>query len=222
MPRSISAANLAALEEGRLVARDFLWIVARDRGDGSPVSDGMWSGAGYVTASVVDPNTGLESVRDWYGAGSLVQIDPIPLVSNLTVQTINILLSQVDEHVSALVRTYDCQQAVVQIFRGLFDPDTRQMVAPAEPRFVGFVDRIEIKTPAENQTGGVTLICVSHTQEMTRSNPDTRSHESQILRSATDGFFKDAGTASEWEIFWGSQKGKVPTAPPRKKFLGIF
>jgi hypothetical protein len=96
------------------------------------------------------------------------------------------------------------------------------MVAPAECRFVGFVDTIDIKTPTENEEGGVTIVCASHTQEMTRSNPSTRSHSTQVLRQADDGFYEDADTSSEWEFFWGSEKGAVPTQKKRKKFLGIF
>ncbi|PWK65879.1 hypothetical protein [Aminobacter sp. AP02] len=220
--RNISAANLAALQARALVARDFLWIVARNRVTGGPVADGMWSDVGNVSASVIHPDTGLEVTRDWFGSGTLVAIDDIPLVSNLTVQNVNIRLSQVDDRVEQLVRDYDCKQARVEIYRGLFDPDSRQMVAPAECRFVGFVDTIEIKTPDENEEGGVTLTCASHTQEMTRANPDTRSHETQKLRSASDTFFKDSATVEAWEVFWGSVKGAVPTQKKRKKFLGIF
>lgn len=222
MTRNISAENLAALEARQLVARDFLWIVARDRSTGDPVTDGMWSDVGNVTASIVHPDTGLEVSRDWFGSGTLVTINDIPLVSNLTVQSVEIRLSQVDDRVAQLVRDYDCKQARVEVYRGLFNPDTRQMVAPAECRFVGFVDVITITTATENEEGSVTLACVSHTQEMTRSNPDTRSHASQIRRNATDTFYQDSSTAGEWEIFWGSVKGKVPTQPKRKKFLGIF
>jgi hypothetical protein len=213
---------LAALQARQLVARDFLWIVARDRETNVPVPDGMWSDVGNVAASVINPDTGLPVTRDWYGSGTLVAIDDIPLVSNLSVQTVRIRMSQVSEHVEQLVRQYDCKQARVEIFRGLFDPESRQMVAPAECRFVGFVDTIEIVTPSENEEGAVTLNCVSHTQEMTRANPETRSHATQILRDPNDTFFKDADTVAEWEIFWGSEKGKVPTQPKRKKFLGIF
>lgn len=220
--RNISSANLAALQARALVARDFLWLEVRNRATGAKVTDGMWSDVGNVSASVIHPDTGLTVTRDWYGSGTLVAIDDIPLVSNLSVQNVSIRLSQVDAHVEQLVRLYDCKQGRVEVYRGLFDPDTRQMVAPAECRFVGFIDTIEIKTPTENEDGAVTLTCASHTQEMTRSNPDTRSHATQVLRSATDNFYQDTSTAGEWEIFWGSEKGKVPSQPKKKKFLGIF
>lgn len=219
--RYISAANQLALENRELVARDFLWIIARQRGTNVPVTDGMWSDVGNVSARVINPNTGLAETRDWYGTGTLVSIDAIPLIGNLSVQEVTITLSQVNERVERLVREYDCQQARVEIYRGLFDPNSRQMVAPAESRFVGFVDRIEVNTPAENTEGNVELYCVSHTQEFTRANPATRSNATQVLRQAGDEFYRDADTSIEWEFFWGSERGKIPTQKKRKSFLGI-
>ena len=220
--RNISAENLAALEARQLVARDFLWFVARDRATGAAVTDGMWSDVGNISASVIHPDTGLPITRDWYGSGTLVQIDDIPLVANLSVQNVNIRLSQVSDHVQTLVRLYDCRQARVEIFRGLFDPDSRILVSPAECRFVGFVDKITITTPSENDEGSVTMVCASHTQEMTRSNPSTRSHATQLLRDPNDSFYLDAASVQEWEFFWGSEKGVVPTQKKRKKLFGIF
>lgn len=225
MVRSVSEQNFAALQARELVARDFLWLVVRDRETGTPVEDGLWSDVGNITADVIDPDTGFADTRNWYGSGTLVAIDDIPMVANLSVQNVNIRLSQIDDHINDLVRLYDAKQGRVEIYRGLFDPDSRLMVAPAECRFVGFIDSIQIETPSENEEGSVTLTCAGHTQEMTRSNPDTRSDASQRLRHPTDNFFQDAGTAGEWEVWWGSQKGKVPTQPiakKRKKFLGLF
>lgn len=213
--RSLPPEILAALEARELVARDFLWIVARTRDTGSPVSDGYWSGVGQMTCDVINPNTGSPVERTFYGVGGLVSISDISLIANLTVQSVSIRMSQVADRVNDLHRTYDTKQAVVQVFRGLFSPDTREMVAAAEPRFVGFVDKIEIKTPSENEEGGVYMTCVSHTQEMTRCNPDTRSDASQRLRSASDNFFQDAAVVGDWELFWGKQVGPVPTQKPQ-------
>ena len=217
-----SAENQLAREQRELIARDFLWLIARDRRTGAPVTEGLWSDVGNVSAYVINPDTGLPELRDWYGAGSLITIDDIPLVANLSVQNVTIRMSQVHEEVQRIVRDYDCHQARVEIYRGQFDPRTRLMVASAISRFVGFVDKVEVKTPSENEDGSVTMTCASHTQEFTRSNPETRSHASQILRDPNDTFYKDAATVEEWEVFWGSEKGKVPTQKKRKKFLGIF
>lgn len=215
--RSVSSAVYTALQQRRLVARDFLWLVARDRVSGAPVPDGYWSDVGSYTCEVISPETGGAVSRTFYGAGTLIQISDIPLVSNISVQNVTITLSQVSDRITQLVRVYDCRQAKVEIFRGLFDPGTRLMVAPAEPRFAGFIDKIEIKTPSENEEGGVVLTCASHTQEMTRHNSDTRSDVSQKLRSATDNFYQDTTVVGEWEQFWGRASGNVPTVEDRLK-----
>lgn len=224
MTRYITPENASALAARRLVARDFLWLVVRNRETGASVSDGLWSDVGNVTAQVINPDTGATDTRNWYGSGTLVAIDDIPLVANLSVQNVNIRLSQLDDRINDLIRLYDPKQGRVEVYRGLFDPDSRQMVAPAECRFVGFIDSVDIQTPTENEEGGVILTCASHTQEMTRGNPDTRSDASQRKRNATDNFYQDTSTAGEWSLFWGSQQGVVPTqkAPKRKKILGIF
>lgn len=217
MPRNISAENAAALAERRLVPRDFLWIIARDRSDGGPQTVGFWSGVGDVTGQIIHPDTGLTVNRTWYGTGTLISIGAIPMVSNVTVQTVPIVMNQIDDLVQQAVRLYDMKQARVEIYRGLLDPGTRALVAPAFCRFVGFVDEVEIKTPSENEAGSVTLSCNSHTQELMRSNPDTRSDSSQRLRSATDNFFQDAATVGEWEFFWGRKNGKVSSKKAKSK-----
>jgi hypothetical protein len=194
-----------------LVARDFIWFVVRDRSTHAPVTDGYWSDVGSIVADVINPDTGEIEGRTFYGAGSLIQISDIPLVSSLTVQNVTVTLSQVADRVNSLVRTYDCKQGKVEIFRGLFDPDTRVMVAAATPRFVGTIDEAPVKTPKEGESGDVTLTCTSSTQEMTRSSPDTRSDASQRLRSATDNFYNDVAVVGTWQQFWGRAGGPIRT-----------
>lgn len=217
MPRNLSYENAVALAGRRLVPRDFLCIIARDRITAAPQSVGFWSGVGNVAAQVTHPDTGLPVNRTWYGTGTLISIGAIPMVSNITVQTVPIVMSQIDDLVQQAVRLYDLKQARVEVYRGLLDPDTRSMVSPAFCRFVGFVDEVEVKTPAENEAGSVTLTCASHTQELMRSNPDTRSDTSQRLRSETDNFFQDAPTVGEWEFFWGRKNGKVASKKAKSK-----
>lgn len=207
MTRTLSSENYAALQANNLVARDFVWFVVRDRSDGSPVTDGYWSDVGAITCDVVDPDTGGTQSRSFVGADGLISISDIPLVSSLTVQNVTITLSQVSDRINTLVRTYDCKQGTVQIFRGLFDPATRTMVGPAYPRFAGFIDQAPITTPVENGDGNVTLTCTSNTQELTRSNSDTRSDASQRLRSATDNFYQDVAVVGTWQLFWGKASG---------------
>jgi len=41
--RYISAENQLALEQRRLIARDFVWFVAKRRDTGASVTEGLWS-----------------------------------------------------------------------------------------------------------------------------------------------------------------------------------
>lgn len=219
--RAISTENQTALAARELVARDFLWIVAKDRVTGDPVNVGFWSDIENVTAFVLNPDTLLPVSRTYYGAGGLISIDSIPSVSVVQVQDIKIVLSQLDELVEQAVRLYDIKQARVEIHRGLFDPDTRNLVSPAIVRFVGFVNKVEITTGLENAEGGVTITCVSHTQELTRANPTTRSHEDQKTnRNEDDDFFIDAGVTADWNIQWGAAPASKQAATPQKQ--GLF
>ena len=212
---AVSAANITALGQRRLLPRDFIWFVVKNRTTGAAVTDGYWSDVGDITAQYIDPDTGGVGSRTWAGAGSLIQISAIPLVSNLTVRNISVTLSQVADRVNNLVRGYECKQGRVEIYRGLLDPATRIMVAPAEVRFVGTIDEAPITTPKEGESGDVTLTCTSNTIELTRVNPETRSDAAQRLRAASDDFFKDAAVVGNWEQFWGQEGGEVRTGGPR-------
>jgi hypothetical protein len=213
--RTVAPAVQSALAARALVARDFLWIVARTRADPPvPVSVGFWSDIENVSGvQVIDPDTLTTATRSYYGAGGLIAVDDIPSVSSIQVQDIHIRMSQLDEQVETAVRTYDVKQARVEIHRGWFDPVSRQLVSPAIIRFVGFVNTVEIHTPAEGGDGYVNLTCVSHTQETTRSNPATRSHADQQNRAVGDDFFIDAATVGDWQFSWGEDRSakKVET-----------
>lgn len=225
--RSISVSNQAALNARQVLSRDFIWIVARDRETGLPVTVGFWSDLETRTHSVMNPETMTPVSRQYYGAGGLISIDAIPAVSVIQVQDIKITLSQLDEQVEEAIRLYDVQQARIEIHRGLFSPETRKLIDTAMIRFVGFINTVEILTGSENSEGGVTLTCVSHTQELTRANPATRSHENQKLRDPDDDFFIDAAVVGGWEIQWGAARDTKNPEKPKgifgwNEFLGIF
>ena len=76
----------ARCSNAELMPRDFIWFVVKDRTTGAAVTDGYWSDIGSITAQYIDPDTGGVGTRTWAGAGSLIQISAIPLVSNLTVR----------------------------------------------------------------------------------------------------------------------------------------
>lgn len=201
--RSQDAATAAALQSGRVVPRDFLWIVPRDRGTGNPMPRGLWSDLGSVSAQVIDPATGDIEARSFTGAGDLVQMSPIALAAGWAVQSVDITFSQVTPEAAQIVRGYDARLAPVQIFRGFLDPVSGLLVAPARCYFVGQVDEAPIETPPEGEEGSITITALSHAQELSRTNPARRSDADQRLRSATDGFFRHAAAAGSWVVHWG-------------------
>lgn len=226
--KQYSANTVAALAARRLMPRDFLWIEARDRVTGEPVQVGFWSDLANVSALVIDPDTGLPVSRDFYGSGSLISISDIPAIVGVSVENVTVTMSQLHDQVEEALRLYDCKQARVEIHTGLLDPDSRKLVDPAEPIFVGFIDTIEIKTPSENEEGAAVLTCASGTQELLRFNPATRSHADQQIRAPGDAFFIDAAVCGEWDHYWGAVgQNKVTTTKPKGifgwgGFLGIF
>ena len=209
--RSIPVNTQALLEAQTLVVRDFMRITGRVRATGAPITEGFWSDLGDVSAQVIDADTGLVVSYDFKGVGSLIAVDPIPMVSNLTVQEIEVTFSQLDDRINELLRVYDIRQAKVEIYRGEFDPETMQMVEPATSRFVGFIDGAPVETPAEGGEGSISIKCVSSAQELTRGNPDLRSHESQIARAVGDDFYRDVTSCGDLVIFWG-RRGTVRDA----------
>lgn len=217
--RSLLSANNAAIQDASgLVTRDLLYIIARNRDTLAAQPVGFWSDDHDRTITVVDPDstTGATVNRAYYGAGGLIEISDIPQVFHISTQHVTITMSQFHDLVEQAVRLYDCQQAKVQIHRLFLNRITRVPVAAAEVRWVGFIDNIEIITPEENSEGSITITCVSHTQEFLRNNPDTRSHESQLLRSSTDNFYQDTAVVGEWEFWWGAKSGKLETEKPKQ------
>jgi hypothetical protein len=209
--RNVDSAVLAALAQRVLIARSFISIEAKEFETGAPAIARFWNDIGNVIAPVVDPET-LEPVEHTFvGSGSLIRVDPIPLVADLTVRKVTATLNQTNDIINDYVRGYDLKGAKVQIHRGLFSPANRGIVTAAEIRFVGEIDEVTINTPAVGQPGSISVTMVSTTRELTRTNSAKRSDEDQQQRAPGDRFFKYAGVAGEWEIFWGQASGKAPS-----------
>lgn len=116
--RALLPANQAALLGSVIFPRDFLEITARDRVTGDPIIERLWSDRFDITASVVNPDTGLAFSAEFQGASGLVEADGILFVSNLTVQDLEIKFSAYGVDTDRLFRLYDPQHAPVRIWRG--------------------------------------------------------------------------------------------------------
>lgn len=199
--RQVSASTQARLEAGELVLRDFVWIGARRRTDGSLAERGWWSDVGTVQAQVVDAQD-IVQTRTYIGNGDLMSVSSIPLTIGFTAQEVSIQLSLVSQAVEEVIREWNAQRAPVEIHRGLLDPVSMLLPEPAVQRFVGFVDNVEIPTPAEGGEGAITLTCANLSQELLRSNAAKRSDADQRLRNSSDGFYRHAHVVKNWQITW--------------------
>jgi hypothetical protein len=207
--KTLQSGNAAAIIKSNVLVRDFLEIKVRDRTTDAIVIERLWSGDMDVSAAIVDPDAGTTPTLTWQGSGGLIAIDVIPRVASLIVQEINIVMESFGVDVDRIFRLYDPQRAEVRIWRGYLDETTRLMSAPGEPRFFGFIDEIQWPRAAEGSEASLTVVCKSHSIEGTRFNPVTRSHESQLMRNATDNFYQDVATIKDREFFWGKAREKA-------------
>lgn len=207
--RSMDAAEIAATEAALVSARVFAWIVARDRDTGDPVEYGFWTGFGTVSVDVVDAVTGATETRSFVGSGALLTVGSIRLSADIAVRTVDVDVSPIHPTVETMLRGSDVRNAPIQIYRGYLDPDSRALVAAPKARFVGTVDGAPITVPAEGGESSSRLRCVSTTRELTRTNPDVRSHESQQARHAGDDFYIDVAVVGDWDLSWGQKRGQV-------------
>lgn len=191
-----------------VISRDLLWITAKERDTGNTVATGFWNDLDSVTLTVVSGETGSPVSRTYHGTGTLISISPIPLISDLTVRTITITLSRISTQVQQAIRGYDPRFGHVEIHRALFDLATRELVAAPVPHFVGSINGAPMAVPRPGEEGSIALSVVSHSRELTRTNPLKRSDETQKRRSG-DRFRQYSGVAGQWEFFWGEEKHRI-------------
>lgn len=206
--RNVDSAYLAALVGARdngIAPRRFFWITARRFDNDSVESFGLWTGDEAISLSIQSAATGATVTREYHGAGLILDIGSIPRVSDLTIQTITVDLSQVADHVQAIVRGYDLRLAKVEIHEATLDPATRELAAPPAVAFLGEVDGSTIETPAMGGEGSAKLTLVSDAISMlARKNSRKSSYEGQKRRGG-DQFGRYASTVATWTIPWGEK-----------------
>ena len=200
---SFVAALTGAREQG-LVARSLVYVTARDRNTGVPVSAGFWTGGEDIDIDVIDGTTGAMVTRTYYGDVNL-DVPEIPRVSDMTIQTVDIRFSQIAPAVQQLVRGWDARLAEVEVHQLLLDPATGQAAGAAEVAFLGVVDGQPIETPAAGGEGAITLSLISSAIAMlARTNPLKSSYEGQKRRQ-DDQWGRYSGVVANWDIAWGQE-----------------
>lgn len=205
MVRTLDASSQTAIRtRSAIVLRNMVVITAKSRLDWSDVVYSFWDDADSLTATVVNEDGGSEA-HTFVGDGAILAMDTIPMRIGLEVRTVAISLSPLNSTVELMVRGSDPRGAKVEIYRALLDPDTKQLVAAPRIRFLGKVNEAPIDTAAAGNESAVTLRVVSHTRELTRTNPAKKSDAQQQLRQG-DRFRRYTGVAENWDVWWGEAK----------------
>jgi hypothetical protein len=198
-----AATQMAVRDRSRVLPRNFvsIWV--------GPVHFGFTDFGEDVSASVINGETGIAETRIYAGDNAPIQdIDPIPLKIGIEVDTTQIKLNPLHPVVQVMARADEAalRVAKVQIFRGYLDPDSMLLMAPPRCRRLGQVNGAPETVASVGGQSVRTIKVVSHTRELTRINPAKKSDETYRLRGG-DAIGRYAGTAGQWGIFWGENKG---------------
>lgn len=206
--KNVSSAFMDALLNARergLVTRSLVYVTAKDRNTGLPVSLGLWNGGEDIDIDVIDGESGAVVTRP-YLCGVNLEVPEIPRVSDMTIQTVDVRFSQIAPAIQQLVRGWDARLAPVEVHQLLLDPQTGQAVAPAEVTFLGIVDGQPVETPAAGNEGAITLKLISAAISMLeRTNPLKSSYEGQRRRQ-DDQWGRYSGVVPLWDFQWGKEK----------------
>lgn len=205
--KNISSAFLSSLEavrDGSIIPVQFVWFQAKDRASGNPAELGLWTWDEDIQATVLSGTTGAPVSRTYYGAVNL-EVSEIPYVSDLTIQTVTVSMSQIADATQQLVRGYDLRLAKCEIHEMTYNPSTGQLSSDPELAFLGQVDSAPITTPKVGEDGSIDISVVSDAISMlSRVNPRKSSYEGQKRRS-DDEWGKYSSTVATWDIPWGKK-----------------
>lgn len=203
--------TVAAYQNNAIKARKLIRIQARDRDTGDTTWGNFWNGTETRTFEVIGAQDGETAEYEFLAAGSLVSIDDFTNVceQTLTDHNLKVTGNLISSKLENIVRGYDLFGQLFEYYVALFDLTTNTIVAPARPKFLGYIDQAPITTAADGDTSDITITVRDHASDMSRTSLLMRSHESEILRLSTDTFLTDEASIDDWEIYWGSKTIKT-------------
>lgn len=204
--RDVDPALQAALENAPyvgLVPRRLVYMTGKSFTTGDPTSVAFWTGYDEATFTIESPDDDTDIVRAYVGGVDL-QTGSIPLVSDLTIQTISIGMNALHPQVQNFVRGSDLRLGKVQVHDVVLSSQSRNPVSTAALVFLGEIDGSPIDLPGANDgEATVTIRATSDVISMlSRTNPAKASYQEQKLRSG-DEFAVYAATVATWQVSWG-------------------
>lgn len=197
--KSFSGTLTTYLATGSLMSRTLIWITAKDRSTGAPVTFGFWNGddnQDFVINAVS---------RTYYGAGNLANpSSPIVYQTGVRPTDFELVLTPLTDEVVAAIRQYDSRMAAVEIHRAFFDPLSGVLVEEPMRVFKGQIEEAPVITPEIGGTSTCSLKLISSAVNLTRNIVMTKSDSYQQLRSG-DRFRRYMDVSGSIEVKWGSK-----------------
>lgn len=199
--RDFSSTTMAYFAaRGPLLMHVLIWISARNRSSGALEEIGFWTGADHQLFAIGG------QTRTYYGAGSMLAVDPLKWRAGLQVRTQRVTFSQVAPEVQEVIRGYDPRHAPVEMHRALCDPLSEGLIDEPHLLMRGYIDKVSLTTPAKGQSGDVAVEIATSGRALTRPLNRYRSDATLKARQPTDTFRKYASTTDKVEVPWGKNK----------------
>lgn len=156
----------------------------------------------YPVGFFDDVGTVLVEGRTYYGS-ALVSVSSLSAVGDLSIPGMAVTLSGLPPEVAALVRGSTVGQRPIRVDIGIYDTETHALIGGLVPRFVGFVDDVEINTPEAGGQSTVVLTCESVSRALTIRRHETRSEASEKQRDAADTLYRYTNVQRAKPIYFG-------------------
>ena len=196
--RTFSTATAAYFaSRSAFVGHVLVWLQGRNRTTDEVETIGFWTGVDHAEITI------RGQLRTYYGAGALLKMDPLRRQTGLKVRSQRISFSQVSPEVMIAVRGYDIRHAPVEVHRALYHPETDVLIDEPHPILLGYIDKINLPTPAKGESAAVTMEVATAGRALTKPVSRFRSDASLRARAAGDGFRRYATLADMAEVEWG-------------------
>lgn len=182
-----------------VVARTLVWIEAKNRDTGLPETVGLWNGDDHETLTVEG------EARMYYGAGGLIQIEPLRFQVGLVVRQQKMVVSPLAPELEQALRGYDPRFAPVEIHQALYHTESRALVDTPARKFKGWIDKLQFKTPAKGGEAICDVTLVSSSRAVTRPLPLKKSDEAQKLRGG-DRLRRYVDVSGKVPVYWGENR----------------
>jgi hypothetical protein len=186
-----------------VASRHMVHVIARNRATGAQEALGLWQGDDHLMIAINGVN------RTYYGAGTLVGVEPIRAGIGLDVRLLQLGLSPLTPEVAQLLRGYDARLAPAEIHRALLSLETGQLIAEPIRVFRGWVDEVKIRTGDVGGTGDATVTLASAARGLTRALTLTRSDAEMRRRTAGDAFRRYTDIAGDVGVWWGESRERA-------------